>query len=115
SGRQVEVYGGDGVFTVADPKNSDVAYEEVPNAGTSVTTDGGVNWTDIDPLVDNASFYAPLVMDPLNPNHLLTGGQQVVETTHGPNTTSPGTPSAPTDWKVVENLGHRKGVSNQVS
>ena len=87
------------------PKNSKVAYEELPNAGTNVTTDGGKTWTDIDPFVDDPSFYAPLVMDPLNPRHLLTGGREIVETTHGPSTTSPGTPSAPTDWKVVEKLG----------
>jgi hypothetical protein len=114
-GRQVEVFGGDGVFTVADPQNSDVAYEELPNAGTNVTTDGGKTWTDIDPFVDDPSFYAPLVMDPLNPRHLLTGGREIVETTHGPSTTSPGTPSAPTDWKVVENLGRANGTSNQAS
>ena len=115
AGKQTEVFGGDGVFTVTDPRNSKIAYEELPNAGTNVTTDGGQTWTDIDPLVDNGSFYAPLVMDPLNPKHVLTGGQEIVETTKGPKTTSPSTPPAPTDWKVVENLGHRHGVSNQVS
>ena len=52
---QVEVFGGDGVFTVADPKNSNVAYEELPDAGTNVTTDGGKTWTDQD--VATAQFY----------------------------------------------------------
>jgi hypothetical protein len=117
-GRQVEVYGGDGVFTQVDPANSDIAYEEVPEAGISVTTDGGVSWRSIDPLVDNASFYAPLVMDPLDANHLMTGGQQIVETHSGPATTSPGDDPTDdtTDWKQVFDLGDsRQGVANQTS
>ena len=114
-GHQSEVYGGDGVFTQVDPKNSDVVYEEVPEAGISLSTDGGVNWSSIDPLVDNPSFYAPLVMDPKNPKHLLSGGKQIVETTVGPATTSPGT-AADTDWKTVFNLGKSKRkIDNQVS
>jgi hypothetical protein len=57
-------------------------------------------------------------MDPRNPNHLLTGGKQIVETTKGPNTTSPGTNpvDSSTDWKTVFNLGRSKRhVANQVS
>ena len=36
AGRQVEVFGGDGVFTVVDPDNSNIAYEELPEAGTNL-------------------------------------------------------------------------------
>jgi len=56
-------------------------------------------------------------MDPKDPNHVLTGGRQIVETTDGPNVTSPSTPPASTDWKTVENLGKSKKtkVKNQVS
>jgi hypothetical protein len=117
SGKQNEAFGGDGVFTQVDPKNSNYVFEETPDAGVSVTTDGGVNWTDVNPLVDNPSFYSPLVMDPKDPNHVLTGGRQIVETTDGPNVTSPSTPPAGTDWKTVENLGKSKKtkVKNQVS
>jgi hypothetical protein len=115
AGRQVEVFGGDGVFTVVNPDNSNVAYEELPDAGTNVTTDGGKTWTDIDPFVDNPSFYAPLVMDTRDPKHLLTAGREIVETTKGPATTSPGTDNT-TDWKTVFDLGQSKrGVANQVS
>jgi photosystem II stability/assembly factor-like uncharacterized protein len=116
NGKQNETFGGDGVFTVVDPKNSDYVFEETPEAGVSVSTDGGVNWTDVNPLVDNPSFYSPLVMDPKNSNHVLTGGKQIVETTDGPHVTSPSTPPASTDWKTVENLGKSKrNVDNQVS
>jgi hypothetical protein len=118
NGRQVEVYGGDGVFTQVDPKNSDVAYEEVPEAGISVTTDGGVTWRSIDPFVDNASFYSPLVMDPRDSDHLLTGGRQIVSSRSGPATTSPGDNplDTSTDWKTVFDLGDSKrGEPNQTS
>ncbi len=112
NGRQTEVFGGDGVFTQVDPNHSKIAYEELPEAGINVTTNGGKTWRDIDPFVDNASFYAPLVMDSSNPNHLLTGGRQIVETTSGAQTGS----SSDTDWKTVFGLGRSKqGVDNQVS
>jgi photosystem II stability/assembly factor-like uncharacterized protein len=113
--KQSMAYGGDGIFTQVNPKNSDIVFEETPGAGVAVSTDGGVTWADINPLVDNPSFYAPLVMDPRNPNHVLTGGKQIVETTDGPNVTSPGS-SPDTDWATVMNLGKsRRGVKNQVS
>jgi len=112
NGRQVEVFGGDGVFTVANPQHSRIAYEELPEAGINVTSDGGKTWRDMSPFVDNASFYAPLVMDPRNPRHLLTGGKQIAETTSGAATGS----SADTDWQEVFDLGKSKrGVQNQVS
>jgi hypothetical protein len=117
SGKQNMVFGGDGVFTVTSPKNSKYVFEETPDAGTSVSTDGGVTWTDVNPLVSNPSFYAPLVMDPKNPKHVLTAGKQIVETTKGANVTSPSVPSADTDWKRVYNVGKSKKtkVDNQVS
>jgi len=112
NGRQVEVYGGDGVFTQVDPHHSRIAYEEYPGAVINVTSDGGKSWRDISPFVDNASFYTPLVMDPRNPKHLLTGGRQLVETTSGPQTGA----SSDTDWKEVFDLGKSKrGIENQVS
>ncbi len=118
-GRQNTVYGGDGIFTLVDPKNSDIAYEELPEAGVNVTTDGGVSWTDIDPLLDNPSFYAPLVMDPKDPQHIVVGGREIAETTHGPDTTIPG--DDPTDsskdWQYSYDLGTNEKThsDNQVS
>ncbi|MFL5892658.1 MAG: WD40/YVTN/BNR-like repeat-containing protein [Solirubrobacterales bacterium] len=115
NGRQVEVYGGDGVFTQVDPNRASVVYEEYPGAIINVSIDGGKTWRDISPFIDNASFYSPLVMDPRDPKHLLSGGRQIVETTAGPNTAS----SSNTDWKTVFDLGkskrHKRGrVDNQV-
>ena len=82
-GRQSAIFGGDGIFTLVDPANSDIAYDELPEAGINVTTDGGVTWTDIDPLLDNASFYAPIVMDPADSNHIVVGGREIAETLVG--------------------------------
>jgi hypothetical protein len=111
NGRQDEVYGGDGVFTAVDPHHSRIAYEEYPGAVINVTSDGGKTWRDISPFIDNASFYSPLVMDPRDPKHLLSGGQQIVETTSGAATGA----SSDTAWKTVFDLGKSKrGVKNQV-
>lgn len=114
-GRQTAIYGGDGIFTLTDPKNSDIAYEELPEAGVNVTTDGGVSWSNIDPLLDNPSFYAPLVMDPENAQHLVVGGREIAETTHGPDTTSPG--DSANDWQYSFDLGTnpKTGAENQTS
>jgi hypothetical protein len=101
TGKQYMVYGGDGVMTLVDPDNSDIAYEEYPGARTSLTTDGGKTWTAIGPpsFVTDADFVTPLVMDPHNAKHILTGGRQIAETTVGPATTTS------SGWKNVFDLG----------
>ena len=118
-GRQTAIYGGDGIFTLVDPANSDIAYDELPEAGINVTTDGGVSWTAMDPFLDNASFYAPLVMDPADSDHIVVGGREIAETLSGPATTSPGDnpADASKDWQYVYDLGtkERTGAENQVS
>jgi hypothetical protein len=103
TGKQYMVYGGDGVMTVVDPDNSDIAYEEYPGARTSLTTDGGKTWTAIGPpgFVTDADFVTPLVMDPHNAKHIVTGGRQIAETTVGPATTTS------SGWKNVYDLGVR--------
>ncbi len=80
-----------------------------------MTTDGGVSWTNIDPYLDNPSFYAPLVMDPKDPKHIVVGGREIEETTHGPATTSPG--NSANDWQQVYDLGSNAKThsENQVS
>ena len=104
NGQQNMVYGGDGVFTVTDPANSNVVWEETPEAGISFSTDGGKSWTNAYPSVTNASFYSPLLMDPRNSAHLVTGGRQVAETTYGTHTGS----DSSHDWTNVFDLGTQK-------
>ncbi len=99
SGKQFMTFGGDAFYAAADPRDSNYAWEEYTGATMSVTTDGGQTWHDASPSIDGASFANPFVMDPKDPFHLLTAGQQVVETTYGPNTGASG------DWAEVFDLG----------
>src|SRR3954451_21012787 len=113
NGEQHTVYVGDGTFALVDPNDSKIAYDELPLAGINVTTDGGSTWSSIDPLLDDPDFVAPMVMDPNDAKHIVTGGRDIAETTSGPDTTTcpPGDPScvaADTDWKYVYKLGTMK-------
>jgi photosystem II stability/assembly factor-like uncharacterized protein len=118
NGEQHTVYVGDGIFALVDPNNSQIAYDELPNAGINVSTDGGSTWKSIDPSLDDPDFVAPMVMDPGDAKHILAGGRDIAETTAGPDTTTCKTdPSDPTscqppqietDWKYVFNLGTMK-------
>ena len=120
TGVQTETYGGDGVFTLVNPDNSSEAVEEYPGASISVTKDGGHSWSDMSPYLDDADFVTPLVQDPDNYKHIVTGGRQIVETTAWLDTTGncykdPGksdetpdclvTESPDTDWQSVFDLG----------
>jgi hypothetical protein len=110
TGKQNMVYGGDGIFTVIDPVDSKTIFEETPDAGISISTDGGVTWHSGNPLSFNPSFYAPLKMDPANSKHLVTGGRLVEETTDGSATTSGNTDvssatSTTNGWINVFELG----------
>jgi hypothetical protein len=69
-----------------------------------VTTDGGKSWKSIDPKVTNSRFVNPFVMDPTNAKHLLTAGNEVVETTYGPDTVGP-YDSGTNSWHKVFDLG----------
>ncbi|HEX4733504.1 MAG TPA: hypothetical protein VH247_03745 [Thermoleophilaceae bacterium] len=120
TGEQNEVYGGDGVFTLTNPDSSDEAIEEYPGATISFTSDGGKNWSDMSPDVDDADFVTPLVQDTDNYKHIVTGGRQIVESTDWINTTfnchkdpggssaDPTCPDGETDWKPVFDLGTQK-------
>ncbi len=116
NGEQHTVYVGDGTFALVDPANSQIAYDELPNAGINVSTDGGSTWTSIDPTLEDPDFVAPMVMDPGNAKHILAAGRDIAETTSGPDTTTckpvAGDPTsctpADTDWKYVFNLGTMK-------
>ncbi|MEA2411122.1 MAG: hypothetical protein QOC77_1683, partial [Thermoleophilaceae bacterium] len=113
NGEQHDTYVGDGTFALVDPNDSKIAYDELPNAGINVTTDGGSTWSSIDPLLTDPDFVAPMVMDPHKAKHILAAGRDIAETTSGPDTTTcqPGDPSctpADTDWKYVYNLGTMK-------
>ncbi len=71
NGHQIMTYGGDGIFTLADPKNSDVVYEETPQAGINVSTDGGVTWRSIDPFARQRLVLRAACDGPKHPEHLV--------------------------------------------
>ena len=100
--QQYETYGADGTFTAVDPENSDYAWESTQNAGMNVTTDGGQSWRAAASPDSNVRFVNPFTMDPLDPNHLVTGGRVIYSTLAGPNTAD-GTPE--NEWKAVFDLG----------
>ena len=101
SGKQYMAFGGDAFYAAVDPHNSNYAWEEYTAGAMSVTVDGGRTWRSAAPTLTNANFANPFVMDPTDPNHLLTAGQEVMETTFGPNTGS----GSSTDWQQVFDLG----------
>jgi hypothetical protein len=105
-GTQYMTYGGDGFYMAVDPNNSNHAYSEVTQASMRVTTDGGKTWRDMGPSLTSPQFANPFVMDPTDANHLLTAGQEIVETTYGVDTGTTGK-----GWATVFNLG----APNQMS
>jgi hypothetical protein len=89
AGRADMIYGGDGFDNVIDPANSQNIAEEYAYAAVSVTSNGGVNWLNVTPGRDpahsivNPLFWAPLVVDPTDANHLVVGGQEIWSTHNG--------------------------------
>jgi hypothetical protein len=102
-GDQYMVFGGDGTFAEIDPANSDVIYEAYVFNDMSVSTDGGKSWRGIDPGLTNTRFVNPFEMDPTNANHLVTGGNEIAETTHGPETEAGH--SGGNSWSILYDLG----------
>lgn len=102
------VLGGDGVDVAVDPEDSDVVYAETQNGAIRSSTDGGQTFTTESTGVTSPLFYAPFEMDPKDPLHLVTGGQQVAEKTDGPSGNG---------FVVSFDLGtnSRTGLVNQVS
>ena len=90
--KQYETFGGDGTFAEVDPKDGDVAYEAYVFGEMAVTTDGGKTWRDMIPPISGGRFVNPFEMDPTDANHLVTAGNQVVETIYGSETTGVTTP-----------------------
>jgi hypothetical protein len=103
-GEQFMVFGGDGTFAEIDPANSDVIYEAYVFNEMQVSTDGGKSWRDINPGLTNTRFVNPFEMDPTNANHIVTGGNEIAETTHGPETEA-GHDAGGKTWTVVYDLG----------
>ncbi|MCA1824130.1 MAG: hypothetical protein ABR520_00755 [Mycobacteriales bacterium] len=93
------VLGGDGFDVAVDPTDSDVAYNEVYFAAIAVTVDGGRSARNIAPSnIVAPLFSTPFELDERDPQRLIVGGQNILETDDGDRTTSD-------TWKQVLDLG----------
>ena len=96
----VQVFGGDGGYTLVDPDNSNNVITEYTGLTALKSTDGGQNWQFITPADPDPRFIAPISMDHTNPSHLVAGGALVWNSEAGVAGTTAGT-GAPTDWRSI--------------
>lgn len=73
----VQVFGGDGGYTLVDPHNSNNVMTEYVGLTVLNSTDGGANWHFVVPPDPDPRFIAPINMDRTNSNHLVSGGAVV--------------------------------------
>ncbi|HEU0131401.1 MAG TPA: hypothetical protein VFQ85_10485 [Mycobacteriales bacterium] len=99
---------GDGVNAVATP-NPDVWYLSAQGAILYVTTDHGKTIRAIPSGAAGLSFLSPVQIDPTDENHLMVAGNEIMETTKGPNTMSTIDPVLytviQTDWSSTFTAG----------
>jgi hypothetical protein len=116
--RMVSPFGGDGGDVLIDPDNSDNAVVEYVDLAVAITRNGGrsdgttPSWRLVSPACEwnpdltgcdpQPRFIAPFEPDVANPNHWVTGGRYVWETTKGFDTVCEGNTC---DWKKVTDLG----------
>ncbi|HEV7887291.1 MAG TPA: hypothetical protein VGO92_07005, partial [Acidimicrobiales bacterium] len=86
TGEGIEANGGDGFDVAVDPKNSDIAFGELPYGDLQKTTDGGKNWSGVAPSVTGAQFDAPIEIDPRDAKHVVFAGKQLFESADGGDT-----------------------------
>ncbi|MBO0869973.1 MAG: hypothetical protein J2P15_15540, partial [Micromonosporaceae bacterium] len=96
----VQVFGGDGGYTLVDPNNSNNVITEYTGLTALKSTDGGANWHFITPADPDPLFISPINMDRTNPNHLVSGGAIVWNSEAGVAGTTAGTGTA-TDWQNI--------------
>jgi hypothetical protein len=96
----VQVFGGDGGYTLVDPNNSNNVITEYTGLTALKSTDGGANWHFITPADPDPRFIAPINMDRTNPSHLVAGGAFVWNSEAGVAGTTAGTGVA-TDWQNI--------------
>ena len=96
----VQVFGGDGGYTLVDPANSNNVITEYVSLTALKSTDGGANWHFIAPPDPDPRFIAPINMDRTNPNHLVAGGAIVWNSEAGVAGTTSGTGTS-TDWQPI--------------
>jgi hypothetical protein len=96
----VQVFGGDGGYTLVDPADSQNVITEYTGLTALKSTDGGANWHFIAPADPDPRFIAPIGMDRTDPNHLVAGGAIVWSSDAGVAGVTSGTGAA-TDWQNI--------------
>lgn len=93
-----QFFGGDGGYTAVDPSNPQTVYLTYIFTNIYRSDDGGKTVQPIQTGINTAdpvNFYAPYVLDPLSPSHLLFGTDRLYSTTNKGNSwtaiTAPGT------------------------
>ena len=92
----VQVFGGDGGYTLVDPANSKNVITEYVGLTALQSTDGGANWHFINPPDPNPRFISPIGMDRTNPAHLVAGGAIVWNSESGVSGTN-----TPVAWQNI--------------
>jgi hypothetical protein len=112
----VQVFGGDGGYTIVDPTNSNNVITEYTGLTALKSTDGGANWSFIAPPDPDARFIAPINMDRTDPSHLVAGGAYVWNSEAGIAGTTSGTGTS-TDWQPIFDVRTALGgnASSQVT
>ncbi|MDP9183630.1 MAG: hypothetical protein M3P04_12755, partial [Actinomycetota bacterium] len=105
--RIIATLGGDGIFVGVDPNNSKRAYGETPGGSMYGTVDGGRGWAGMAPPITGPLFVTPFSVDATDADHVMVGGNEIVESGSGPSTGSD-------DWVQVFDLGtqHHPGDKN---
>jgi hypothetical protein len=106
----VQVFGGDGGYTLVDPNNSNDVITEYTGLTALKSTDGGANWNFIAPPDPDPLFIAPIDMDRTNPSHLVAGGAFVWNSEAGIAGTTVGTGTS-TDWQPIFDVRTAQGAS----
>jgi photosystem II stability/assembly factor-like uncharacterized protein len=90
-----EFYGGDGMFCLVDPTNSQVIFAEYQYGGLGKSTNGGGSFNDATNGInggDRRNWSVPVVMDPANSQILYYGTYRVYRTSNGASSWTPISP-----------------------
>ena len=82
------VYGADGMESVVDPTNSNHVLTSSQNGNLLLSMDGGGTFTTVSPT-SNGAWTIPIIMDPVNPNNVWVGYDDVYQSIDGGNTFFP--------------------------
>jgi len=105
---------GDGGYTAADPRNSNILYHEYYEGQIERSENHGATWTGIAPPFNgqDVSWVMPFVMDPSNARRMYAGADQVfVSTTGGvPTISAPGWNTALTQgFTAITSIDEKPG------